>query len=174
MVVVRLPGRDQGQRRATGGLLSIIEITEPPDAAGPMHVHHREGRELLDPRGERHHRGRRHTIEASAGDFAFGPREQARTLSPASDEEPDWDFVAAIAKAKGCELLAYQEARRRAAEPQYSTDGIQQPASGSRYSPRAITFIGLTTRSPWARHQRSSPVWRVGSSICTGAPVAAA
>jgi hypothetical protein len=51
----------------TGGLLSILQITEPPNAAGPLHVHPRP---------------------------------------PPSDEEPDWEHVAAVAKANGCELLA--------------------------------------------------------------------
>lgn len=30
---------------------------------------------------------------------------QSRTLPPADDGEPDWDHVAAVAKANGCELL---------------------------------------------------------------------
>ncbi len=30
---------------------------------------------------------------------------RARTLPPAPDEEPDWDHVAAVARANGCELL---------------------------------------------------------------------
>ena len=30
----------------------------------------------------------------------------ARTLPPPSDEEPDWEHVAAVAKANHCELLA--------------------------------------------------------------------
>jgi len=30
---------------------------------------------------------------------------QSRTLPPATDEEPDWERVAAVAKAHGCELL---------------------------------------------------------------------
>ena len=30
---------------------------------------------------------------------------QRRTLPPAADGEPDWDHVAAVAKANGCELL---------------------------------------------------------------------
>lgn len=123
----------------TGGALSIIEITEPPDAAGPLHVHHRddetfwilEGGATLEIGGE--------TIEVSAGDVAFGPRgvphrytvgpdgcrmlfimtpggfeglvrdmsvpAQSRTLPPESDEEPDWERVAAVARAHGCELL---------------------------------------------------------------------
>src|SRR5687767_881815 len=80
------------------------------------------------------------TIEASAGDFAWGPRDiphryavgpngcrmlfictpagfenlvrdmsvpaEARTLPPASDEEPDMDMVSAVAQKHHCELLA--------------------------------------------------------------------
>jgi mannose-6-phosphate isomerase-like protein (cupin superfamily) len=123
----------------TGGLLSIIEITEPPNSAGPLHVHHREdeGFWILD--GDVTFEVGDVTIEASAGDFAFGPRgiphrytvgdtgcrmlyvltpggfeglvremsvpAESRTLPPASDEEPDWEHVAAVAKAHGCELL---------------------------------------------------------------------
>jgi len=30
---------------------------------------------------------------------------ESRTLPPASDEEPDWEHVAAVAKANQCELL---------------------------------------------------------------------
>ena len=30
---------------------------------------------------------------------------ESRTLPPASDEEPDWEHVAAVAEANGCELL---------------------------------------------------------------------
>jgi hypothetical protein len=78
-------------------------------------------------------------IEATAGDFVFGPREiphrytvgpagcrmlyimtpggfenlvrgmsvpaAQRTLPPPSAEEPDWERVAAVAKANHCELL---------------------------------------------------------------------
>ena len=123
----------------TGGLLSIIEITEPPNAAGPLHVHHREDEGFWILEGDVTFEVGDTTIEASAGDFAFGPRgiphrytvgdagcrmlyimtpggfenlirgmsvpAQSRTLPPASDEEPDWEHVAAVAKAHGCELL---------------------------------------------------------------------
>ena len=36
----------------TGGQMSIIEITEPPGAEAPLHVHHREDEGFLAPRGE--------------------------------------------------------------------------------------------------------------------------
>jgi quercetin dioxygenase-like cupin family protein len=123
----------------TGGLLSIIEITEPPNAEGPLHVHHREDEGFWILEGSVTFEVGDTTIEASAGDFAFGPRDiphrytvgdagcrmlfimtpggfedliremslpaDSRTLPPASDEEPDWDHVAAVAKAHECELL---------------------------------------------------------------------
>jgi mannose-6-phosphate isomerase-like protein (cupin superfamily) len=123
----------------TGGLLSIIEITEPPNAAGPLHVHHREDESFWILEGDVTIQVGDTTIEATAGDFAFGPRgiphrytvggagcrmlfimtpggfenlvrdmsvpAQTRTLPPVSDKEPDWEHVAAVGKAKGCELL---------------------------------------------------------------------
>ena len=123
----------------TGGLLSIIEITEPPNAAAPLHVHHREDEGFYILEGELTLEIGDTTVHASAGDFAFGPRDiphrytvgdagcrmlfvmtpggfenlvrdmsvpaRSRTLPPASDEEPDWEHVAAVAEAYGCELV---------------------------------------------------------------------
>lgn len=59
----------------TGGAISIVEITEPPGAVAPPHVHHREdegfwvldGDVSFDVGGEK--------IEATPGDYAFGPRD---------------------------------------------------------------------------------------------------
>lgn len=124
----------------TGGLLSIIEITEPPGSAGPLHVHHREDETFWILEGEVTFEVGGSTIPAGAGDVVFGPRDvphrytvgdagcrmlfimtpagfeglvrdmsvpaRSRTLPPSSDEEPDWEHVAAVAKAHGCELLA--------------------------------------------------------------------
>ncbi len=123
----------------TDGLLSVIEITEPPNMAGPLHVHHREDEGFWILEGDVTFEVGDTTIEATAGDFAFGPRDiphrytvgdagcrmlfimtpggfeelirgmsvpaEHRTLPPPSDEEPDWEHVAAVAKANGCELL---------------------------------------------------------------------
>lgn len=124
----------------TGGLMSIIEVTEPPGTEGPLHVHYREDEAfwLLD--GDATFEVGDLRIEAKAGDYVFGPRgiphrytvgsagcrmlfittpggfdelvvamsvpAAARTLPPPSDVEPDWEQVAALAKAHGCELLA--------------------------------------------------------------------
>jgi quercetin dioxygenase-like cupin family protein len=58
----------------TGGLFSIVEVTNGPSYEAPLHVHHREdeafwiieGTVTLEVGGT--------TIEAVAGDYAFGPR----------------------------------------------------------------------------------------------------
>lgn len=123
----------------TGGLLSVVEITEPPNAAAPLHVHHREDESFWILDGDVTFEVGGTTIEATAGDFAFGPRgvphrytagdagcrmlfiltpggfedliremsvpAQSRTLPPATDQEPDWEHIAAVARAYGCELL---------------------------------------------------------------------
>jgi quercetin dioxygenase-like cupin family protein len=59
----------------TGGGMSIVEVTEPPGADAPLHVHHREdeGFWILD--GEITFEVGGTTFEARAGDFAFGPRD---------------------------------------------------------------------------------------------------
>jgi mannose-6-phosphate isomerase-like protein (cupin superfamily)/ketosteroid isomerase-like protein len=123
----------------TGGLLSILEITEPPNSAEPLHVHHREDEGFWILEGDVTFEVADTTIEATAGDFVFGPRgvphrytvgaggcrmlyimtpggfenmvremsvpADSRTVPPPSSDEPDWDHVAAVAKAHACELL---------------------------------------------------------------------
>jgi mannose-6-phosphate isomerase-like protein (cupin superfamily) len=123
----------------TGGLLSILEITEGAHAATPLHVHHREDESFWILKGDARFEVGETVIDASAGDFLFGPRgiphryttgaagcrmlfimtpggfedlvrdmsvpAQSRTLPPAAEQEPDWEHVAAVAKAHGCELL---------------------------------------------------------------------
>jgi quercetin dioxygenase-like cupin family protein len=60
---------------STNGQLAIVEVTEPPGAEAPLHVHHREdeGFYVLDGSvtitvGDK-------TTELAPGDFAFGPRD---------------------------------------------------------------------------------------------------
>jgi quercetin dioxygenase-like cupin family protein len=59
----------------TGGLMSLIEITEPPGAEGPLHVHHREDEGFWLLEGDATFEVGETTIEAHAGDFVFGPRD---------------------------------------------------------------------------------------------------
>ncbi|HUG15336.1 MAG TPA: cupin domain-containing protein [Thermomicrobiales bacterium] len=123
----------------TGGLLSIIEMTEPPGSEAPLHVHYREDESFWILEGSATFHVGDITIEGRAGDFLFGPRgvphrytvgpdgckmlfimtpggfeklvigmsqpAASRTLPPPSTEEPDWERIAAVAAANGCELL---------------------------------------------------------------------
>jgi quercetin dioxygenase-like cupin family protein len=124
----------------TGGQLTIIEVTEPPGMEAPLHVHHNEDEGFWILEGEVTLYVGDETIEASAGDFAWGPRDiphrysvgpngcrmlfictpagfeglvrdmsvpaETRTLPPASDEEPDMEMVATVARKYHCELLS--------------------------------------------------------------------
>jgi mannose-6-phosphate isomerase-like protein (cupin superfamily) len=58
----------------TGGLMTIVEVTERPGAEAPLHVHHRddEGFWILD--GEVTFEVGGEIVEAAAGDYVFGPR----------------------------------------------------------------------------------------------------
>jgi quercetin dioxygenase-like cupin family protein len=123
----------------TNGQLAIVEVTEPPGAQAPLHVHHVEDETFYVLEGSVTLHVGDETIEARAGDVAFGPRDvphrydvgpdgcrmlfictpggferlvremsrpaESLTLPPPSDEEPDWDHVARVAKENGCELL---------------------------------------------------------------------
>jgi mannose-6-phosphate isomerase-like protein (cupin superfamily) len=59
----------------TGGLLSVIEVTEPPNSVAPLHVHHREDEAFWILEGSATFEVGGEIIEAHAGDFVFGPRD---------------------------------------------------------------------------------------------------
>ena len=65
----------QATAQSTNGQLSIIEVTEPPGAEAPLHVHHREDEAFYVLEGDVTIHVGDQTIDASAGDFAFGPRD---------------------------------------------------------------------------------------------------
>ena len=58
----------------TGGLLTIIEITEPPGSEAPLHVHHRDDETFWILDGDLTFEVGGETIPAAAGDVVFGPR----------------------------------------------------------------------------------------------------
>lgn len=58
----------------TGGQMTILEITEPP-GGGPLHVHHREDEAFWILEGSATFEVGDRTIEATAGDYVFGPRQ---------------------------------------------------------------------------------------------------
>ena len=59
----------------TGGAMTIVEMTEPPGAEAPLHVHHREDEAFWILAGSVTLYAGEVVIEASAGDYAFGPRD---------------------------------------------------------------------------------------------------
>ena len=125
---------------STGGQLAIIEVTEPAGMEAPLHVHHNEDEGFFVLEGSVTIYVGDESVDARAGDFAWGPRDVPHrytvgpdgcrmlfvctpggfeklvremsepapnlTLPPPSDEEPDWEHVAKVAAANGCELLA--------------------------------------------------------------------
>ena len=58
----------------TGGLFSIVEVTNGPNYEAPLHVHHREDEAFWIIEGTVTLEVGATTIEAAAGDYAFGPR----------------------------------------------------------------------------------------------------
>ena len=58
----------------TGGQMTIVEVTEPPGAEAPLHVHHNEDEAFWVLDGDATFEIGETTIEARAGDYAFGPR----------------------------------------------------------------------------------------------------
>lgn len=59
----------------TGGQMTIVEVTEHSGAEAPLHVHHRDDEGFWILEGEITFEVGDETIEASAGDFVFGPRD---------------------------------------------------------------------------------------------------
>jgi quercetin dioxygenase-like cupin family protein len=69
LAVIKATGAD------TGGQLAILEITEPPGAEAPRHVHHKEDEGFWVLEGEVTFDVGGTTIAATAGDYALGPRD---------------------------------------------------------------------------------------------------
>lgn len=59
----------------TGGLLSVVEMTNPPHFEGPLHVHHREDETFWILDGEATIEVGDRVIQGGAGDVVFGPRD---------------------------------------------------------------------------------------------------
>jgi quercetin dioxygenase-like cupin family protein len=55
--------------------MTIVEVTEPPGSEVPLHVHHREDEAFWILEGSATFQVGDETIEGSAGDYLFGPRD---------------------------------------------------------------------------------------------------
>ena len=58
----------------TGGQMAIVEMTEHPGVEAPLHVHYRDDEGFWILEGDLTFEVGETTIEASAGDYVFGPR----------------------------------------------------------------------------------------------------
>jgi mannose-6-phosphate isomerase-like protein (cupin superfamily) len=59
----------------TGGLMTIVEMTEPPGHEAPLHVHHREDEAFYILEGSATIHVGDASFEVGPGDYAFGPRD---------------------------------------------------------------------------------------------------
>lgn len=59
----------------TGGRLTLVEVSDPPGVEAPLHVHHCEDEAFWILEGDVTFTVGGTTIEATAGDFVFGPRD---------------------------------------------------------------------------------------------------
>jgi quercetin dioxygenase-like cupin family protein len=59
----------------TCGLMSIVEVTEPPGVQAPLHVHHHDDEGFWVLEGDVIFEVGETSIEASAGDYVFAPRD---------------------------------------------------------------------------------------------------
>jgi quercetin dioxygenase-like cupin family protein len=69
LAVVRASAAD------TDGQMTIVEVTEPPGTGAPLHVHHKEDQGFWILEGDVTFEFGDTTIEASAGDYAYVPRD---------------------------------------------------------------------------------------------------
>jgi quercetin dioxygenase-like cupin family protein len=69
LVVLRATAAD------TDGRLTVLDVTDPPGVEAPLHVHHKEDEAFWVLEGDVTFEVGGKTIEATAGDFVFGPRD---------------------------------------------------------------------------------------------------
>ena len=69
LAVIKCTGAD------TGGQMTIVEMTYPQNADTPLHVHHREDEAFWMLEGSATFQVGEQTLEGSAGDYLFGPRD---------------------------------------------------------------------------------------------------
>jgi mannose-6-phosphate isomerase-like protein (cupin superfamily) len=79
LAVIKATGAD------TGGATSVIEITEPPNFEGPLHVHHREEEGFYILEGSAAFQIGDRTVEARAGDYLLGPRDVPHKFDTGSE-----------------------------------------------------------------------------------------
>lgn len=69
----------------TGGQMSILDVTDPPDGEAPLHVHHNEDESFWLLEGSATFEVGGETFEAKVGDYVFGPRGIPHRYTPGPD-----------------------------------------------------------------------------------------
>ena len=69
----------------TGGQMTILEVTEPPNKEAPLHVHHREDEAFWILDGSATFELGDRTIAARAGDYLLGPRDVPHRYTTGSE-----------------------------------------------------------------------------------------
>jgi len=64
-----------GSSHKSSSMRALLDVTDPPGVKAPLHVHHREDEAFWVLEGGVTFEVGGKTIEASAGDFVFGPRD---------------------------------------------------------------------------------------------------
>jgi quercetin dioxygenase-like cupin family protein len=74
-----------GTADSTGGAFSVVEVTEEPGSAAPLHVHHGEAEAFYVVEGEIELTCGGQTLHASAGDFVATPKDVPHKYAVAGD-----------------------------------------------------------------------------------------
>ena len=102
----------------TNGQLTIIEVTEPPNAEASLHVHHHEGEAFYVLEGDVTIHVGDDVVEAGPGDFAFGPRDIPHRYTVGRD---------------GCRNAVHLHARRHR-RPRHR----HEPSGGKPHAPAVL------------------------------------
>lgn len=81
--VVRIVASD----RDTDGSFSIVEVTEDPGSAAPLHVHHGEAEGFYVLEGTLELTCGGDTLTASAGDFVYTPKDVPHTYTVVGEQQ---------------------------------------------------------------------------------------
>jgi quercetin dioxygenase-like cupin family protein len=69
----------------TGGLMTMVEVNEPPGQEAPLHVHHREDEAFYILEGSATIYVGDESFQLGPGDYAFGPRDIPHRYSVGDD-----------------------------------------------------------------------------------------
>jgi quercetin dioxygenase-like cupin family protein len=69
----------------TGGLMTMVEVNEPPGQKAPLHVHHREDEAFYILEGSATIYVGDDSFQVGPGDYAFGPRDIPHRYSVGDD-----------------------------------------------------------------------------------------